>query len=344
MEPDKTKETEGESLDAPAAENSEPQMTEGDSLDPKDQPSGDPESSTETTDLAQATEQKSDKKGKQGGPKKSVLSRVNIYFLLFLLIIVIAVMVFFISYQTSKKDSSTNDISSQTLTTDTINQLKGNDVKIGDPKQVLNIQSNAVFSGKILVQGGVDIAGTLKVGGTTSLSSLTVSGTTTLQEAQIGKLAASGDASVQGQLTVQKTINVTGGGSFGGPITAPQITINALTISGDLQLNRHIDAGGVTPGHSNGTALGAGGTASNSGTDTAGTVAINTGSGPPAGCFVTINFAQKFNATPHVVITPSSSDAGDLSYYVNRTTGGFSICANNPVGGKAYSFDYVVID
>jgi len=343
MEDDKSKQSEGDSLEGAAANSAEPAMTEGDSLDPQEQPAdaaGTPEAGTEAI---QTVEKKPAGKAPKG-PRKSLFSRLNIYFLLFLLVIIIALMVFFIAFQQSKKDTTNTDISSQTLTADTINQLKGNDVKIGDPKQVLNIQSNAVFSGRILVQGGTDIAGTLKVGGTTSLNSLTVSGTTTLQEAQIGKLAASGDVSVQGQLTVQKTLNVSGGGSFGGPITAPQITINSLTISGDLQLGRHIDAGGVTPGHSNGTALGAGGTASNSGTDTAGTVAINTGSGPVAGCFVTINFAQHFNATPHVVISPSSSDAGDLSYYVNRSASSFSICANNPVAGKAYSFDYIVID
>jgi len=290
MEPDNTKETEGASLEGSVAENPEAAMTEGDSLDPKDQPAAESGTGSQSPDLAQIAEDTSKPKDKKPRGKRSFFSRINIYFLLFILVIIIALMVFFISFQTSKKDSSTNSINTQTLSTDTINQLKGNDVKIGDPKQVLNIQSNAVFSGKILVQGNTDIAGTLKVGGATSLNSLTVSGTTTLQEAQLGKLAISGDASVQGQLTVQKTINVTGGASFGGPVTAPQITINALTISGDLQLNRHIDAGGVTPGHSNGTALGSGGTTSNSGTDTAGTVAINTGSGPPAGCFVTLEY------------------------------------------------------
>lgn len=343
MEEDKSEQTEGESLDGTAPADAEAGMTEGESLDPKDQPAEADSAAAPADSPAPTADKKPDGKTPKG-PKKSLISRLNIYFLLFLLVIVIALIVFFISFQQSKKDSSSNDISSQTLTADTINQLKGNDVKIGDPKQVLNVQSNAVFAGRILVQGGTDIAGTLKVGGTTSLNSLTVSGTTTLQEAQIGKLAASGDASVQGQLTVQKTVNVSGGGSFGGPVTAPQVTVNALTINGDLQFNRHIDAGGVTPTRSNGTALGGGGTASNSGTDTAGTVAINTGSSPPAGCFVTINFAQHFNATPHVVISPSSSDAGDLSYYVNRTASSFSICANNPASGKAYSFDYIVID
>src|SRR5829696_7852582 len=89
---------------------------------------------------------------------KGLLRRVNIYFLLFILVLVIAVMVLFIGMQTAKKQSGTNEITSQTLSTDAINQLKGNDVKIGDAKQTLSIESNAVFAGRVLVQGGTDIA------------------------------------------------------------------------------------------------------------------------------------------------------------------------------------------
>ncbi len=275
---------------------------------------------------------------------KHLLSKVNIYFLLFLLVLVIAGIVLFIGLQTAKKQAGTTDLTSQALSTDAINQLKGNDVKIGDAKQTLSIESNAVFAGRVLVQGGTDIAGAVKIGGTTSLTSVTVSGTSNLDQTQINTLAVSGTASIQGTLAVQSTLNVSGGGSFGGSLTAPQATINTLTLNQDLQLNRHIDAGGSTPSKSNGTALGAGGTTSNSGTDTAGTVNINTGGGPPAGCFVTINFVQKFNGTPHIALTPASSDAASLDYYVNRTTGSFSICAANPSAGKSYSFDYLVID
>lgn len=284
--------------------------------------------------------------GQQKGPGKlkGIFRRINIYFLLFLLVLIVAIMVVFIGMQTAKKQSGNNEINNQTLSTDAINQLKGNDVKIGDAKQTLSIESNAVFSGRILVQGGTDIAGSLKVGGTTSLNSVTVSGTSNFDQTQINTLAVSGTASVQGTLTVQSTLNVSSGGSFGGPLTAPQATINVLTLTQDLQLNRHIDAGGATPSKTNGTALGAGGTASNSGTDTAGTVSISTGGGPPAGCFVTINFVQRFNGVPHIALTPASSDAASLDYYVNRNTSSFSVCATNPAAGKSYQFDYLVID
>ncbi len=153
------------------------------------------------------------------------------------------------------------------------------------------------------------------------------------------------DSNIQGQLTVQKGITVTGGASFGGPISAPQISVQSFQLSGDLQLQRHIDAGGGTPSKSDGSKLGNGGTASLSGTDTAGTVTINLGGSPQSsdGCFVTVTFNQRFNATPHVVITPVGANAAVLNYYVTRTAGNFQICATNTSTGN-FSFDYIVID
>ena len=61
------------------------------------------------------------------------------------------------------------------------------------------------------------------------------------------------------------------------------------------------------------------------------------------GCFVTINFSQRYGATPHVVISPSNSAAASLSYYTNRSATSFSICtASAPAGGATYLFDYIV--
>src|SRR5690606_26012408 len=131
--------------------------------------------------------------------------------------------------------------------------------------------------------------------------------TSSFDQIQGNSISISGDANIQGQLTVQQTLTTTGGASFGGPISAPQITVQSFQLTGDLQIIRHIDAGGGTPGKSDGNALGAGGTSSVSGTDTAGTITINTGGGPGPGCMITVIFAQPFNGTPHVVVTPVGS-------------------------------------
>jgi cytoskeletal protein CcmA (bactofilin family) len=279
-----------------------------------------------------------------GNRLRRIISRINIYLLAFILIVILAVVIVFVASQKSKKPTTTGSLNTQTLNQSTLDQLKGSDASLGDPKQTLNVESNAVFAGKVLVRDSLEVAGSLKIGGALSLPGITVAGNSAFDQIQANGLSVSGNAAVQGGLNVKGSLTVGGGASFTGPISSPQISVISLQLNGDLQLNHHIDAGGSTPGHSNGSALGSGGTSSNTGTDTAGTVTINTGGSPPAGCFITINFTQKFNATPHVVITPASSDSAGIAYYVNRNTTSFSVCATNPAGAKNYVFDYIVID
>ncbi len=293
-----------------------------------------------------ATDSKQPKK-KQGAKKKiqGLISHLNVYLLLFILIVIVVAGFTLVSIQKNKKSAAPTSIATQPLTQDALNKLNGTNTSVGDPKQTLSVESNAIFSGKVLIRDSLDVAGTIKVGGSLTLPGLTVAGTSTFDQIQANKITSAGDLNVQGQLTAQKGLTITGGGSFGGPITAPQLTVQSFQLSGDLQLQRHIDAGGGTPGKSDGGALGSGGTSSVSGTDTAGSITINTGGGPSAGCFVTVNFTQKFNATPHVVVTPVGSAAGGLSYYISRTTSGFTLCTANPApGGASFGFDYIAID
>lgn len=289
--------------------------------------------------------EKESKKFNFKGGIQGLVTHINVYMLLFIFIVLVSVIVVFIGVQRSKKDATTPTISTQPLTQEELSKLSGSDVKVGDPKQTLSVESNAIFAGKVLIRDSLDVAGALRLGGPLGVPSLNVTGSGTFNEILANKLSISTDASIQGQLTILKTLNVTGGGSFGGPISAPQITIGSLQLNGDLTFSRHIDAGGGTPGKSDGSALGSGGTSSVSGTDTAGTVNINTGGGPGAGCFVTITFTQKFNSTPHVVITPVGSGAAGINYYVNRTSTSFSICTTNSApGASSFAFDYIVID
>lgn len=282
-------------------------------------------------------------------PKKKLkdkLARFNLYLLLFVFIIIVAVAVTVITYFASKKAETSATISSQTLDKKALDTLANSDATVGDPKQVLSVQSNAVFAGKVLVRDTLEVAGGIQVSGPVTLVGLTVSGKTNLDETQVSKnLAVAGDLAVQGGLTVQKSITVNGGGTFSGPLSAPQITVSNIQLNGDLILTHHIIAGGPTPNRTGGPALGSGGSASVSGSDTSGTVTINTGSGAPAGCFATINFAQKYNSIPRVNITPVGSDAGTLDYYVTRNTTSFSICDSTaPPSGASFAFDYFVVD
>lgn len=285
----------------------------------------------------------SDKKKRKN--LKDLIVHINIYLLLFILIMVVAALGVFVSMQQTKKQLEPPTLTSQDLSQEALEQINESEVKVGDPKQTLAIESNAIFSGKVLVRDDLDVAGTIKVGNALNLPGITVAGTSSFDQIQANQLSVSGDSSIQGALNIQKNLTVAGGGSFGGPVSIPQLTVQSLQLTNDLTITRHIDAGGPTPSLARGSALGGGGTASVSGTDTAGTISINTGSGTGAGCFATITFANKFNGTPHVVITPVGSAAGGLNWYINRTSSGFSVCTTNPApAGQNFAFDFVAID
>ena len=291
-------------------------------------------------------EEKKEKKKRKKPNVKGLAGKFNIYFLLFIFIIVIAGIVTIISYQQNKKSANKANeaITTTPLSEEDLNKLRQTDVKVGDPKQILSVESNAIFAGKVLIRDSLEVAGQIKVGGPLNLPGISVSGTSIFDQVQINNLQISGNATVEGQLNVQTGINVTGNLTVGGTISAGRLNIETLSVSRDLQLSRHIDAGGGTPGISGGSALGAGGTTSLSGTDTAGTININTGGGTVAGCFAFVNFTQSFNS-PHVTITPVGSAGGSLNFYINRSNSGFSVCTNSaaPVG-QSFAFDYIVID
>lgn len=281
-------------------------------------------------------------------PKRSALKRFwdkfNIYLMLFILVVVVAVGILVALTIKSNQQTKTS-LESQNLSQQELQQLANTDVTVGNSKQLLTVQANAVFAGSVLVRSNLEVAGSLKVGGELSLKSLKVSGGTQLDDTQVDNLTVNGSLNLQGTLALKNGINVSGPSSFSGPLTASSITTGSFTLNGDLTLTKHISAGGATPGVSRGTAAGSGGTVSLSGSDTSGSVTVNTGGSPPAGCFATVTFTRKFNSTPHVVITPIGSSAGALGYYVDRTTSSFTICTTSPApAGVTFGFDYVVLE
>lgn len=277
---------------------------------------------------------------------KTKLNRFNLYLAAFAFIVIIVSLG---SWAIIRNNASiTNDdlkVQRQELTSDSLKDLANSDVTVGDAKQVLTVQSNAIFSGKVLVRDSLEVAGKLLVGTSLSLSGLTVSGQSTFDDIQITRdLSTSGNASILGRMTA-RNISVNGDGTFNGTVTAARLATNSLTLNGDLVLTRHITAGGATPSRSNGLALGSGGTASVSGSDTAGTLTVNTGGSPAAGCFATINFSGRYNATPKIQVTPVGSAAANVNYYITRSTTNFSICGANPAPvSTTFAFDYFVIE
>jgi len=283
---------------------------------------------------------------KQPNIIKRLWRKLNIYLLLFfVLLLIAAAVVIFMTIKGRESDTIQNTITTQELSDSTLKQLANSDATIGSSRQILNIESNAIFAGSVLVRNDLEVAGSIKVNGALALPGITVSGSSTFNQIQATNLNLSGGATVNGTLTARNGLSVNGNSNFSGNVSAGQLTTGSLQLNGELRLTSHIVGGGPIPGLSQGVALGAGGTASVSGSDTSGTININTGGSPGAGCFATINFSRGYNGTPHVVITPIGAAAGGLDFYVNRSSSNFSVCTTSPPpSSQSFAFDYMIMN
>ena len=283
---------------------------------------------------------------KKVSPVKQLFRKLNVWLLLFILVCVVAGIVVFVSYLNSQKAPEEPNIATQQLTQDALKQLANTDATVGGAAQTLTIQGNAIISGQTLMRGNLNVAGNFQTGGSIQGPNLTVSGTSNLGTAQINTLQVAQNVAIQGSTTM-RDLNVSGTSSFGGAMTASQITVTRLILSGNavLQIPNHLAFTGASPSSGNtGPALGNGGTATVSGSDTSGTVNINTGTGTAAGCFVRINFNQAYTTAPRVIVSPVGAGAGATQYYVDRNTAGFSICTAAPAPvSQTFAYDYFVM-
>lgn len=283
---------------------------------------------------------------------RRIWNGVNVYLLIFFLLIIVTGIVFVVSYLNSQKEPETPAPALQDLTQEQLNEIATGDASVGDPRYVLNVQSDAVFAGNALIRGDLNVAGRLQLGEGLNLPSVVVTGNSNLNDVQINSLAVAEATTLQGALTVRNSVNISrnlsvgGGSTFNGGITATSITTGSLTLAGDggLVLGNHLKVNGPNPSRSNGGSIGSGGSTSVSGTDTSGVVNINTGSGPSSGCLVNVNFVNDYDGNPQVLLTPANAAAANLNYYSQRSSTGFSICGTNPQGGRTYVFDYFVIN
>lgn len=286
-----------------------------------------------------------DEAKRKASPLKRFFKRINVYLLGFLLLIIVAGAVTVVNYLNSQKAEPKIDLATQELTDDALQQLANRDASVGDNSQTLTIKGNAIISGQTLTRGNLNVAGNIQSGGSLQGTSLTISGSSNLGETQANNLQVATNLAVQGDTTL-RNLNVAGSGSFSGELTASQITVTRLILSGNasLEVPNHISFTGPSPSRTiNAGVLGAGGSASVNGSDTTGTVNINTGNNPSAGCFARINFNQAFSRQPHVIISPVGAGAGMSQYYVDRNNSGFSICTASPApANQAFAFDYFV--
>lgn len=278
-------------------------------------------------------------------PLQRLFRHINPYFLAFILLLIIAGAVVIVMYLNSKKEPPTPNIATQTLTADALKQLANTDATIGGSSQTLTIQGNAVINGQTLTRGKLDVAGTLQTSGGITAPTLNVASNTSLGPTQAQSLQVKGSATITGDTTL-RNLNVGGTSTFSGAITAGKLTVSSLILSGNAQLTvpNHIRFDGPTPSRSiNSSALGGGGSASISGSDTSGTVDIRTGNNPGTGCMVTLNFHTPYSNNPHVIISPIDSGASKVQYYVSRSRTSFSICSSgNTPSHQSFAYDYFV--
>lgn len=282
---------------------------------------------------------------KKVSPVKKFFRKVNVYFLGFVLLAAIAGIITLVSYLNSQKPTPEAVIGEQALTEDALKELSNTDATVGNTSQTLTIQGNAIIAGEALMRGNLNVAGDFQVGGAIRGPNITISGDSNLGSTQANRLQVAEDLAVQGNTTV-RDISTSGSASFGGNVTAPQLTVSRLIMGGnaELQIPNHISFTGPSPSRgATGGALGNGGSASVSGSDTSGTINIRTGTGTAAGCFVRINFNQNFTRQPKVIVSPISAGAGLTNYYVDRDQSGFSICAASPApSSQTFAYDYFV--
>ena len=182
---------------------------------------------------------------------KRFIKKANVYFLLFMLVVVIAGAITIVNYLNSQKEPELPDIASQELSEEDLQQLANTDTNVGDTSQTLTIRGNAVIDGQTLMRGNLNIAGNLQTGGSIQGPSLTISGTANLGQAQINSLQIANDVAVQGNIT-GSNLSIAGTSTFNGPMTASQINVTQLVLSGNasLQIPNHISFTGPSPTHS----------------------------------------------------------------------------------------------
>lgn len=307
--------------------------------------SGSPEGNVGSLEQPSTTKES---KPPESNKKSGIVEKIkglNIYMVAFIVVVAIAATVIYIAL---RGDSSQTQISinDDELTQDIVDELLANETSVGDVNQTLTVEANAIFNGKILVKDSLDVAGSINVGGPLTLPGITVSGSSTFDDVEVGNnLSILGNSSVQGTLSVQNGLTVVGDGTFSGTVSAAAISATDFEFVGDLQFTRHLDSGGSIPSIASGSAVGSGGTVSISGTDTSGTITINTGSGPASGILATITFNKSFNSTPQVVFSAANSNAALLDAYVSRSSTKFTLrTANVPSASSTYIFNFVVIE
>lgn len=260
---------------------------------------------------------------------------------------------------------STTEVNKETVTlsSETLSQLGMTKTAVNNEGTELVVGPDAKFNGTVTVASDVSIAGTLNLNNTLEaadarfnklqasniqLDQLNANGDGTLSTLNLRKdLNVVGNTKLQGTvtmsqlLTVNNNVNIVGSLAVGGTLSVRNFQASSLTSDTTLTIGGHIIVRGNAPTVAAGAGVGSNGTASISGTDAAGTIAVNTGVGASGGLLASVTFNRVYAQTPHVVVTPVGNY---VNVYVNRTASGFSIFSAGGLSPAGYAFDYMVIE
>jgi len=243
-------------------------------------------------------------------------------------------------YNQSKKPATKpKSTTVETLSQYELNKLSSTSNNLGASGQVLSIGADALFRGQANVVGNFTVGGQLNSNGTATLSNVNITGNTVANNLTVnGTLALQNAVNFEGLANFTKGINVTGSASVNS-LNASSIAVHNISISGPLTVGHLVTQGPAPTIVAN--SVGAGGTVSISGNDTAGQINVNTGTGPGT-TLATITFRATYGAGVHVQLSPITAAAASAQAYVTRNNGGFQIHANSPSAGSVLSYDYLV--
>ena len=275
-------------------------------------------------------------------------------------VIILAINAGIITFVLKHQSSSKNNLASGqvTISSSALDKLGVNRTAVGDAGIELTVGPNARFAGNVQVAGSANIAGQLTLNstfvasnanltqlqaGNTTLSQLNVNGNGTMSNLNVrSNLVVGGQTQLQGpviatnQFNINNNLAVSGNIVVGGTLEVGSFQTSNLTIDG------HVIVLGAAPSVSAGSAAGSYGTASISGSDAAGTIVVNAGSGAGSGVAVNVTFRSPYGSIPNVVVSPIGYG---LVTYVSRNANGFSIGVSplTPLAaGTSYAFDYIV--
>lgn len=251
-----------------------------------------------------------------------------------------------------------------TLSSSTLNSLGVSRNPVGVKGTQLTIGPDTQFNGEVTIGGNVRIQGNLQLknaftapegsftslkAGKTALGQLNVNGDATVTNLVMRKnLTVAGSTRLQGTTTITgltsltNSLNVSGNVAVGGSLSVRNFQANTLTSSATLKIGGHIVTRGQVPSFTKNGGISGVATISGSGNDAAGTVNITLGVGASAhGSLVTVDFVNGYDGAPRVLITPFNDSLG--SFYVTRSSGGFTVFTNSTLNAGSYGFDYFVV-